>query len=56
MDWTAILSNAVYGLFIAGAVYGGIRGDIKHLHESILENKQATGRAHDRIDDILKAR
>jgi hypothetical protein len=34
----------------AGAVYGGIRADIKNIHERINDTSASAGRAHDRID------
>ena len=38
---------------LAGAVYGGIRSDIKSIHEQVAEAKAAAARAHERIDGLL---
>lgn len=48
-----MIEQAIYGLFIAGAVYGGIRADLKAIHERIKEQGEAVTRAHRRIDDLL---
>lgn len=37
----------------AGAVYGGIRADLKVIHERIKEHGEAITGAHRRIDDLL---
>lgn len=50
MDW---LLQIVGSLFLAGAVYGGIRADIKALHAGVAEAKAAAMRAHERIDNHL---
>jgi hypothetical protein len=34
----------------AGAIYGGIRADLKAMHEKLAENAAAAARAHERID------
>lgn len=46
MEWLAVV---VAQLLAAGAIYGGIRADLKHLHDS-------TTRAHERIDYLLERR
>ncbi len=38
----------------AGAVYGGIRADIRNLHTLTDRNARATARAHERIDALLE--
>lgn len=45
------LHQVIYGLFLAGAVYGGIRADLKALHERVGELAQSVTRAHVRIDN-----
>lgn len=46
LAWAPIV-GAFVGTIIAGAaIYGGIRADLRHLHES-------TTRAHDRIDALI---
>lgn len=37
----------------AGAVYGGIRSDIKALHEKLSSVEKSTDEAHKRIDTLL---
>lgn len=39
---------------MAGAIYGGIRADLKNLHERVAEAKEAAVRAHTRIDSLLE--
>lgn len=34
----------------AGAIYGGIRADLKAMHSRIEEATAAVGRAHERMD------
>ena len=41
-------------LFVAAAVYGGIRADLKHLHDLVDRNSRATAKAHERIDKLLE--
>ena len=38
-------------LVTAGAVYGGIRNDLKDMHRRIDSNERAIEKAHERIDD-----
>jgi hypothetical protein len=47
LDVWAQIAVAIIG---AGAVYGGIRADIKNIHERISDTSKSAGRAHDRID------
>ena len=44
------LPQVLYGLFLAGAVYGGIRADLKALHERVADLGRSVTRAHGRID------
>lgn len=44
----------VIQLMVAGALYGGIRADLKHAITCAAEAKQAAGRAHERIDGLLR--
>lgn len=39
---------------VAAAIWGGIRADIRGLHERIKEAKDSTDKAHQRIDDMLQ--
>ena len=50
-DWLLPLIGQV---FVAGAVYGAIRSDIKRGHEMAQDAKDSAKEAHGRIDDILK--
>lgn len=36
----------------AGAVYGGIRNDLRNMHEQIARLERALEKAHERIDSI----
>jgi hypothetical protein len=46
----------VSNLVIAGAVYGGIRSDLKHMRSDIMRAEKVSEHAHSRIDVILAAR
>jgi len=46
--------NLVWTLLSAGAVYGGIRADIKSMHERINAAQAAAASAHARIDTHLE--
>ena len=43
-------------LIVGAAIWGGIKADIKHMHERINENKARTEEAHRRIDQMLTSR
>ena len=49
-DWAITLAGQ---LIMAGAIYGGIRADVKNLHEGVKEAKESSKGAHQRIDTIL---
>jgi len=53
MDFSQILTGLVTGLFFAGAIYGGIRADLKSAITCAIEAKATATRAHDRIDVFL---
>lgn len=40
----------ISGLVLAGAVYGGIRSDIKSIHEHLQRVERSADQAHERID------
>ena len=40
-------------LVAAGAVYGGIRNDLKRLHEKSDEAQKMAGKAHEKIDQHM---
>lgn len=47
-DW---LIQAVSMIFVAGAVYGGIRVEQKAMMRDIVRNERAIDRVHKRLDD-----
>lgn len=40
-------------VLFAGAVYGGIRADIKAIHRAVAEAQTTANAAHSRIDALL---
>lgn len=40
-------------LVTAGAVYGGIRSDLRAMHSKIEDNAKAIEKAHERLDDCM---
>lgn len=50
-DW--LIQIGAY-ICVAGAIYGGIRQDIKNLHSGVSEAKAAASRAHERIDNFYE--
>ena len=49
----ALLWQIGLALISAGAVYGGIRSDLKAMHERISSATKDADEAHRRIDSIL---
>lgn len=49
-DWLLALGGQ---LILAGAIYGGIRADIKNLYHGMREAKETGSEAHKRIDGLL---
>ena len=43
-------------LVTGGAIYGGIRADLKTMHQRVEESMRASTRAHERIDSIYEGR
>jgi len=43
-------------LIACGAVYGGIRSDLKAIHEHLRRVESAADKAHDRLDLISSGR
>ena len=44
------ISNAIYALLLAGAVYGGIRADLRHLQEKIQHHQSILDKLIDRMN------
>lgn len=40
----------------AGAIYGALRADVRHLVREVTEAKAHAARAHQRIDQVLQLR
>jgi len=51
-----LLLQLVTVLIAAGAVYGGIRGDLKSIHEHLRRVERAAEKAHDRLDGLSAGR
>jgi len=51
IDWSTIVTSLV----TAGAVYGGIRADLRNMKERITLAEKSVSRAHERIDDFLNS-
>lgn len=49
-----LITQLLYALVGAGAVYGGIRADLRAMHERIESAERSAGRAHARIDSHLE--
>lgn len=49
-EW--IMQAAGY-VALGGAVYGGIRADLKAMHEKIKDIQETANQAHQRIDSLL---
>lgn len=47
-----LLWQLVTGLILAGAVYGGIRQDLRTMHENLQRIEKMAERAHSRLDQI----
>jgi len=50
------LYNIAAALIVGGALWGGIRADIKGMHESIAAAFSEAKRANDRIDNHIDRR
>jgi hypothetical protein len=48
----SLLFQLVIALFFAGAVYGGIRNDLRRMREDLQRLERAAGKAHERIDSL----
>ena len=47
-----LMLQVVTALVLAGAVYGGIRSDLKSLHEHIRRVEKDVDKAHERLDRL----
>lgn len=50
-QWAQMLLTTIGA---SGAVYGGIRSDLKHMHEKIVRIYDELDKAHERIDELLR--
>jgi len=48
-----LIVQLVLYVLAAGAVYGGIRADLRHLHEKADQARESARRAHKRLDDLI---
>ena len=48
-----MLAQVGLSLVAAGAIYGGIRGDLRSMHERINAHTAAIDKLHDRIDKCV---
>lgn len=48
----SLLLQIVTMILTAGAVFGGIRGELKAMAQSIQRLEKATEKAHDRLDAL----
>lgn len=53
MENVSLFLPLVSSLLAAGALYGAIRQDLKHIHERIGHLDDALDNAHRRIDDVI---
>lgn len=53
-DAFTLASIIMSQLFTAGAVYGAIKADLKHLHERTTAAHESAKRAHERIDTFYE--
>ena len=49
-DWVFMLVGQI---FVAGAIYGAMKADLKALHEKVAASSAVAARAHERIDSML---
>lgn len=50
-QWAQMLLTTIGA---SGAVYGGIRSDLKHMYEKIARLYVELDKAHERIDELLR--
>lgn len=49
-DWLLALFAQV---FVAGAIYGAMKADLKALHEKVASAQATAVRANDRVDNLI---
>lgn len=52
-DMQSVVMFIIGQLITGAAIWGGIRSDIKALHEKAATAKDAADKAHERIDTLL---
>lgn len=51
-DSAGLIYQVVLSLILAGAVYGGIRSDLRNMKEHISRVEKDADKAHDRLDSL----
>lgn len=49
----SLIWQVVLALIGSGAVYGGIRADLRAIHERLKDVRESAAEAHGRIDSLL---
>ena len=53
MSWVELALALVAQVFAAGAIYGGIRADLRAMHTRVTFAQERAEGAHQRIDTLL---
>jgi hypothetical protein len=53
MDLLYAFKEVLWPVFLAGAIYGGIRTDLRGMFQSITDLKASVSRAHERLDEHI---
>lgn len=56
MDFINAYKEIIWPVFLAGAIYGGIRTDLRGMFQSITDLKASVTRAHERLDEHIDRR
>lgn len=51
-----LIGTIVGQIFVAGAIYGAIRSDLRNIHERLRDLREAVTHAHARIDSQMLRR
>lgn len=54
MDLVHLLGAFAGQLIIAGAIYGGIRADLRNLSQRVARHDEVIDRVHERIDNLVQ--